>query len=506
MNAPPPYGMAVQSVMVNNTPLSPAMASLSSAEHVVMEPLPPSLPSTVDETLARCPRFRILVVGNTGVGKSRLIANIFSIDQEHIDIADGRAGTADIDREYTSKDNPRFLLHDSKGFEPGITNHWGIVEKFIRQRSKKGLPVEQRLHALWYRYGNSDTSITHRYFTYRLCIEAPRSGLRLMQTADEELLKLAMNQKIPVIVVFTKLDLLYNEFFLKATRRQDQQNNPSIDHDKVVEEARGSLRASIEVFRQQFDHLKIRRFSWSSTYQPLNYVAVSTNQKFLGFLQTLEELTEVTRKCLHTEETFIPWAVAQRIDPKQKVQTSIEEGSKKYWKNLAKSTVFKGHVLKDCLWRIHMDIVKVWNFRDPEGLLAGKEFHMEMLKLNEPFMPQSQTPLDALKHLPVVAALAVIFGPIFPPLAIAFGAAGFTMVAINFLFSNYHAAPETALYLEAYIINLTLFLHELFVTALQIQWQRPLNNEVVMTTLEHFKEMKAQQIQQLIRDNAPSIR
>ncbi|KAG5351637.1 hypothetical protein C0989_005482 [Termitomyces sp. Mn162] len=206
----------------------------------------------------------------------------------HIDIADGRAGTADIDREYTSKDNPRFLLHDSKGFEPGITNHWGIVEKFIRQRSKKGLPVEQRLHALWYRYGNSDT------------------------------------KKIPVIVVFTKLDLLYNEFFLKATRRQDQQNNPSIDHDKVVEEARGSLRASIEGFRQQFDHLKIRRFSWSSTYQPLNYVAVSTNQKFLGFLQTLEELTEVTRKCLHTEETFIPWAVAQRIDPKQKVQTSIE--------------------------------------------------------------------------------------------------------------------------------------------------------------------------------------
>ncbi|KNZ71971.1 hypothetical protein J132_05247 [Termitomyces sp. J132] len=419
MNAPPPYGMAVQSVMVNNTPLSPAMASLSSAEHVVMEPLPPSLPSTVDETLARCPR-------------------------HHIDIADGRAGTADIDREYTSKDNPRFLLHDSKGFEPGITNHWGIVEKFIRQRSKKGLPVEQRLHALW------------------LCIEAPRSGLRLMQTADEELLKLAMNQKIPVIVVFTKLDLLYNEFFLKATRRQDQQNNPSIDHDKVVEEARGSLRASIEGFRQQFDHLKIRRFSWSSTYQPLNYVAVSTNQKFLGFLQTLEELTEVTRKCLHTEETFIPWAVAQRIDPKQKVQTSIDELTifAEYWKNLAKSTVFKGHVLKDCLWRIHMDIVKVWNFRDPEGLLAGKEFHMEMLKLNEPFMPQSQTPLDALKHLPVVAALAVIFGPIFPPLAIAFGAAGFTMVAINFLFSNYHAAPETALYLEAYIINLTLFLHE----------------------------------------------
>ncbi|KAG6879099.1 hypothetical protein C0992_005182 [Termitomyces sp. T32_za158] len=138
----------------------------------------------------------------------------------------------------------------------------------------------------------------------------------------------------------------------------------------------------------------------------------------LGFLQTLEELTDVTRNCLHTKETFVPWSVAQRIDPKQKVKTSIEyvpllslsrrikehvlflvafskllDLSAEYWKDMARSTVFKGHVLKDCVWRIHLDIVKVWNFRDPQGLLMGQEFHAQMLKLIEPFVPQYHSEL-----------------------------------------------------------------------------------------------------------------
>ncbi|KAG6887114.1 hypothetical protein C0992_000630, partial [Termitomyces sp. T32_za158] len=66
--------------------------------------------------------------------------------------------------------------------------------------------------------------------------------------------------------------------------------------------------------------------------------------------------------------------------------------------------------------------------------------------------------------------------------------------------------PETALYLEAYIIDLTLFLHELFVTALQTEWQKPLNSGLLMATLEHFRGIKSQQIHQLIRDNAPAPR
>ena len=70
-------------------------------------------------------------------------------------------------------------------------------------------------------------------FIYRLCIETPRTGTRLLQTADEHLLKLAKERelmssfdlphnpvilfslkvKIPVIVVFTKYDYLVVEHF-----------------------------------------------------------------------------------------------------------------------------------------------------------------------------------------------------------------------------------------------------------------------------------------------------
>lgn len=69
--------------------------------------------------------------------------------KQDIDIADGRAGTANINREYISDDNPYFALHDSNGFEPGSTEHWTVIETFIRQRSQKNLPFDQRIHALW---------------------------------------------------------------------------------------------------------------------------------------------------------------------------------------------------------------------------------------------------------------------------------------------------------------------------------------------------------------------
>ncbi|KAG6898616.1 hypothetical protein C0993_005650 [Termitomyces sp. T159_Od127] len=103
--------------------------------------------------------------------------------------------------------------------------------------------------------------------------------------------------------------------------------------------------------------------------------------------------------------------------------------------------------------------------------------------------------------MPVVSAVTVLVGSYIPPLGIALGAAGVTAVAIEFLYHKYQEAPETALFLEAYIVDLTLFLHELFVTALQTEWPKPLDRKLVLATFEHFKRTKSEELHQIIRDS-----
>jgi len=74
---------------------------------------------------------------------------MLNLQNQEIDIAHRRAGNANIDYEYTSPDNPRFILHDSQGFEAGSTNHWETVEKFLRHKNSPNTPLNERVHAIW---------------------------------------------------------------------------------------------------------------------------------------------------------------------------------------------------------------------------------------------------------------------------------------------------------------------------------------------------------------------
>ncbi|THU90892.1 hypothetical protein K435DRAFT_675206 [Dendrothele bispora CBS 962.96] len=109
---------------------------------------PDSLPSRVKETLdvwwanSQCLYW-------TGVGKSSLVSTMFNINLKDIDIAHDRAGRADIARPYTSPENPRFILHDSKGFEPGSGDTWGTVDKFIQDRCGAERSLKERVHTIW---------------------------------------------------------------------------------------------------------------------------------------------------------------------------------------------------------------------------------------------------------------------------------------------------------------------------------------------------------------------
>ena len=57
-------------------------------------------------------------------------------------------GEANIETEFTSSENEFLILHDSKGFEPGDTETYDVVSKFIKQRRNERL-LKDRLHAVW---------------------------------------------------------------------------------------------------------------------------------------------------------------------------------------------------------------------------------------------------------------------------------------------------------------------------------------------------------------------
>ncbi|KIO12197.1 hypothetical protein M404DRAFT_125529, partial [Pisolithus tinctorius Marx 270] len=107
----------------------------------------------------------------SGVGKSTLINRIFGVSTANV--AKDKPGEADIEQEFTSPENDRLILHDSKGFEAGDAGNYETVKSFIVKR-KKEPKIKDQLHAVW------------------LCLQIPipTYGERLLEDAAEAFLKI----------------------------------------------------------------------------------------------------------------------------------------------------------------------------------------------------------------------------------------------------------------------------------------------------------------------------
>lgn len=64
-------------------------------------------------------------------------------------MAHSEVGYANIDKEILSKQNPYFVLHDSKGFEHGDDANVKTVQRFIGERTRRDMLVKDKLHAVW---------------------------------------------------------------------------------------------------------------------------------------------------------------------------------------------------------------------------------------------------------------------------------------------------------------------------------------------------------------------
>jgi hypothetical protein len=72
----------------------------------------------------------------------------------------GRAGTIHINQEIISQRNKRLAIHYFNDYEPGSVEKFGILKKFIADRSRKKSFAE-RLHAIWCAFKSRETTLIH---------------------------------------------------------------------------------------------------------------------------------------------------------------------------------------------------------------------------------------------------------------------------------------------------------------------------------------------------------
>ncbi|CCM01007.1 uncharacterized protein FIBRA_03055 [Fibroporia radiculosa] len=414
-----------------------------------------TLEPTTEEILRKCPRFRILVIGRTGVGKSSLIQQVFGIKEALV--SHDRPGEANIDTELTSPENDRFILHDSKGFEPGEEGNYSTVETFIKRR--RAMPnLKDKLHAVW------------------LCFAMPYAGGRLLEAGVESFLK-SRDQilgNIPLIIVFTKYDTLFGRVRYNMRRA----NASALVDDSLV-------KPHVESDLRTLCIQPIERLAGVG----IPHIAVSNQYQHKDSLVKLVELTYKHVSEHIPEEASTVTAMAQRVDPKSKVTESIAVGKKRYWKALATSSNFKGHTMWDCFHVIHNDIINVWNFHDPSLYLMSKDFRTLVTNMvADVEVCSTPNPVTTLTGggsfvAAITAAVGALAGPAAPivvPIA-----AGLVLVA--WVYTVYEQSRVVQQRFMAYIVDLTHIMEMLLIITADNS-HKPLNRRAIKLAFTSYSE------------------
>ncbi|KAG2067583.1 hypothetical protein BDR04DRAFT_1104873 [Suillus decipiens] len=146
-------------------------------------------------------RFRVLIMGRANAGKTTILQKvcnttdnpeIYGTEGNKIDAAvvtsSIKRGNHDIAHEMVFKSDPRFVFHDSCGFEAGSEEEFENMKRFITERGNTK-ELEERIHAIWY------------------CIPMD-DPWRTFQRAEEKFFVECDTGNVPVVVVFTKFEAL----------------------------------------------------------------------------------------------------------------------------------------------------------------------------------------------------------------------------------------------------------------------------------------------------------
>ncbi|KAI9571840.1 hypothetical protein HD554DRAFT_2299923 [Boletus coccyginus] len=392
--------------------------------------------TTIEDIIRDIPRFRILCVGRAGVGKSSLVNRVFGITEAKV--SEYKPGEASIDQEFVSDENKYFVLHDSKGFEPGDNTNFEVAVRFLQERHDKNL-LKDRLHAIW------------------LCTETPRAGGRVLEEGDKKLMALAHKLSTPVVVVFTKYDWLVQSKYLEEKEEKEEMGD-GIDEETLREwskvNASNAFADCIRSLDKSTAGLKI---------PTPPYMGISVRQ---GYDETIASLVDMTRKIVHERlkgDAWVTWAIAQRASLPVKIEACVDKGINFYYHALAGSMLGAGDMLLwHCIARVHQDIITCWNFKDEDKILSGTEFKQLMLYLVQDLQIQSPPtapppPLDTIAQFVSLINASTI--PIAPPVAILGLAYFFVKWVSEAVLRN---VPEVERLFMAYTIDLIAVLKSLF--------------------------------------------
>ncbi|KAG2098871.1 hypothetical protein BD769DRAFT_1512210 [Suillus cothurnatus] len=323
------------------------------------------LRSTVDAIVRACPRFRLLVLGQTGVGKSALVQYAFKINDGHI--SKYMQGDIDINKQFFTTANSKFVLHDGGGFESDDSNNVSTVKDFIARRLE--MPdLEDKLHAIW------------------LCVPIPHIKGCLLENGVRDLLrsiKQVLGCDIPIVIVLTQLNLY---------------DGPS-QHSTTIA---GQISEDAELTKK---HSPPVLFD-----SEIPHVVVSAEDTMEDTVQQLVDVTTTNVDKYIAAEAALVAMMAQQVDIGLKIKASIVRC---HWKCLAAGANFTGYTMWECLSVIHADIIVTWNFDDPHQDLLGLEFKQLLLRGldNDNQLPDMTNAPNFDFGLAVVSAIVDILTP-----------------------------------------------------------------------------------------------
>ncbi|KAI9457035.1 hypothetical protein HD554DRAFT_2143532 [Boletus coccyginus] len=385
----------------------------------------PPFPSTVHEILSGLSKFRILVVGKSGCGKSALLSKVFGVDDpspENGDLFERLEDSVSpkIQGGFTFHENGRFVLYtSSRDFSPNSDTDFDKISGFIHTRLQN---PQKALHAVW------------------ICMGTPLGGERLSESGVERVLEVA-HKKVPVVIVLTKFDLLVDSI-TTTEKTSDLGCDDEIDED-----------------RETAEHLlddTLKKISLDSLLSQQLVVPVSSRTRYEDTISTLIQSTDsaiqrFSGKRTHDSPIALAWAIAQRQDLETTVAATIDVGCKKHWSKLCRTTTFRGRMLEQCVSIIHEDIIAIWNIQDGFSYLGGEDFKARMSHLAGELahMSQNETAIPTTPGTTVTFAAAT---------ANHISAIGAVTEAAKWVSDVYQATPNNIACIMGYIADLIIVL------------------------------------------------